>query len=165
LLVGAAIGALSQLASDAVSSAIDGELSFSHWTSYVCAAAGGAVSRLIPNFYLSNMVDSCISTITSASLYNLESAIIGREEYYSFEEIAYTTMTDSMISIGFSFSKSQSKIMTKLKNGSKAEKIAGKVLDKASSVSVTGFKNSNAFPSLDSHTWKSPRVDRLRVFG
>lgn len=83
---------------------------------------------------------------------------------YSFEEIAYTTMTDSMISIASSFSKSQSKILKGLEGRGKTGKTVGELLEKASGVSVTGFKNSSIFPSLNSHTWNSPRVNRWRPF-
>ena len=90
-LGGAFWGALEQLASDLVASAINGEWTFSHWSSYVGAAVGGAVGALIPGAKaLGDVVGTITTTATTAIAYNIESSIVGREDNYCFEEVFYT---------------------------------------------------------------------------
>ena len=98
MLIGAGIGLFSQLASDLVTSAIDGELSFSHWTSYVGAAAGGAVGNIMPGSkVLGDVIGSTVSTIVGMGGHNIVNRIQGKQSEYSDEEIMYTAMNNAML--------------------------------------------------------------------
>ena len=111
VLGGAFIGVLSQFASDLITSAIEGELSFSHWSSYVGAAIGGALGMLVPGGkVLADAIGSAATTVTSAVCYNVESSVIGRNEEYSFEEITYTAINNTMTATAGGFLYDNSKM-------------------------------------------------------
>ena len=164
LLIGAVIRLFSQLASDLVTSAIDGELSFSHWSSYAGAALGGGISAFLPRGIIGDSIGSAITTMSSALFYNLESAICEMDDYYSFEEIYYNTVNTVITSAFCGFLFDNSKL--------KASIPSYKILD--SEVETNDFlrglgtsigseiKNSMDLPNT--HTWESPTPKRRYLF-
>ncbi len=102
IIGGALVGLVSQLVSDFITSAVDGELKFSSVSTYVGAAVGGAVGGLLGNTFLGNVAadatESVIGTVVGMVGENIESAIEGSEEYHTFEEISYYTIGNAMLS-------------------------------------------------------------------
>lgn len=90
--IGAIVGVGSQLVSDIVTSAVNGEWSFSSWETYVGAAAGGAAAgNAISRGVFDPRALGAISNGTSTFVtQNLES-LSGRNER-SFGEIAFNTV-------------------------------------------------------------------------
>jgi len=99
LLVGAGIGLVSQLASDLVTSMVEGEYVFSDWTSYAGAALGGAIGAIVPGAeVIGDMVGAAVSTAAGMILTNINSSLTGGDKYHGFEEIFYATANSVMIS-------------------------------------------------------------------
>ena len=93
-LVGAAfLGAVGQLVSDVVTSIIDGEWKFSSPSTYVGAAVGGVVSKLIQVPYLSEAAGSAASTAVEMLIDNFT----GNGEPVGFEEFVYETTTSAVV--------------------------------------------------------------------
>ena len=97
LFVAAALGAVGQLVSDVVTSVMDGELKFSSLSTYVGAAVGGVVSKLIPVPYLSEAIGSATSTAVAIIGDNLINTCTGKGKIVGFEEFVYETTTSAVV--------------------------------------------------------------------
>ena len=163
LAIGALVGIASQLISDVATSVVEGEPSISHWSNYVGAAVGGAVAAAIPGGgILADAVGAATTTIVSSIAYNVESAISGRSDYYSGEEIFYSTVNNAICAtVGgamFDNSKLSSAISRKLP--SKIKDPLGDLLRGAGIAIFDGIKNSKEFDFPNTHIWDSPSPRR-----
>lgn len=93
IAVGALKGLAGQFVSDCVTSAMNGEWTFSSISTYVGAAVGGAVSEVIPVPYLSEAAGSAASTAVEMLIDN----ITGNGEPVGFEEFVYETTTSAAV--------------------------------------------------------------------
>ena len=161
---GALIGISSQFVSDLITSSIEGELSFSNWSSYVGAAIGGAVSALVPGgVVLSDVIGAAVTTIASSATYNLASAIAGENSYYSSEEIFYNVVNNSIASAVGAFGFNNSRI-TSLIPSSKIPRLEIGLNDflRGAGISVLdGMKNSVSYSLFNTHIWNSPSIERM----
>ncbi|MBQ8168059.1 hypothetical protein IJZ97_01420, partial [bacterium] len=161
---GALIGISSQFVSDLITSSIEGELSFSNWSSYVGAAIGGAVSVLVPGgVVLSDVIGAAVTTIASSATYNLASAIAGENSYYSSEEIFYNVVNNSIASAVGAFGFNNSRI-TSLIPSSKIPRLEIGLNDflRGAGISVLdGMKNSVSYSLFNTHIWNSPSIERM----
>ena len=165
ILAGAIIGFSSQLVTDLVTSAIEGQLSFSHWSSYVGATVGGAVGAAIPGGgILADAVGAAVSTITSTVSYNIESICVGREDEFTFEEICYTTINDTMIAAAGGFLFDNSKLGTKISSMEMSKYGVSDFLRGSGVGVLAGVKNSRSFSWPNTHFWNTPNVERWYPF-
>ena len=146
ILGGAAIGVVNQFVADIVSSAINGEWSFSPASSYIGAAVGGAVGALIPsNAVLRNAVTNVVTTSVSMIGENINNMIHGESISYTSEEIFLHASTDAIVG-GFS-------ALPRVNNGGKIRKITNKALGPAINDFYYGVKSSNMVNELLELTW------------
>ena len=164
MLVGAGIGVVSQLASDMVTSVIEGELTFSSTSSYIGAAVGGALGALTPGgAVLGDVVGTAVTTIVGMVGNNIENTIAGNNQIYTFEEMFYTTTINVMLAgvngVAFRDSKlvKQSKIFDANILWSNHKVVD--VLSGAFPTIVDGFLSSSPFTKLSaaSHRWERYR--------
>ncbi len=163
ILVGAIIGVVSQAISDVVTSVVEGEVSISHWSNYVGAAVGGAVAAAIPGGgVLADAVGAATTTIVSSVAYNVESAISGRSDYYSVEEIFYSTVNNTICATagGFLFDNSKLSSTISRKLPAKISGPLGDLLRGAGIAVFDGIKNSKEFGFPNTHIWDSPSPRR-----
>ncbi|MCX8075389.1 MAG: RHS repeat-associated core domain-containing protein, partial [Clostridia bacterium] len=93
--VGAITGALGQLASDLVSSALNGEFKLSNWQTYVGATIGGAIGGWA-SLYASPVVGIAIGSGLSTGITQSLENITGVKQY-SFKEIMQNSVFDAFI--------------------------------------------------------------------
>ena len=164
IIVGAAVGALSnvagQLISDICTSVLTQEASFSSWQTYVGSFVGGAVGGAIVgatgNCQLANVANGFISTGVGMSLEKMTG-----DSDVSWKHIAVSASVDSLISLGMGDTVKINKVtagrnsmsavyksgLTKLRNGT-ASTISKKVIAKGLFSEVVGGLGCNAADAI-----------------
>ena len=171
MLIGGIIGVASQFCSDLITSAIEGEFSTSHWSEYAGAFIGGMVGQLFSMTpFLGDVVGAAVATVVTSNVYNVESLITGRSEYYSFEETYYSTVNNVIISSvggGFVLGMSQTKLgntVSSLFSNQEFKNYAFDFLRGLGSSIFDGITNSSDFTFPSKHIWKTPNVERWYPF-
>ena len=145
--VGALTGVIEQLASDLMTSAIDGEFKMSSFSTYLGAAVGGAVGAIIPfsSNIAKDVAGSVVSTVTGMIGENVQNSITGNEERNSFEQIFCATVHSTILTtLGSTFARNIKTDIKVKKNyiPKKAQITLQDVFSEGANSLLNGFRSS-----------------------
>ena len=176
VIIGAAVGAVAgvvgQVVSDAVTSMLNGEITFSNWQTYIGAALGGAAGGIVlattGNMTAANTIAGAVTTGIGQSLEKLTISNYDK----SWAEIGANVIVDGALSYELgkisrfdgvtagknSWSSVYKSGLTKLRNGT-ATKMSTKVVLKGLASSIFGGFAVDGYYGLKQHAYD--RVKKL----
>ncbi len=157
VLIGAATGAFSQLATDLISSAVSGEWRMSSFIDYAGAAIGGAIGAVLPGSgVLKDTISAATSTVVGMTVNNIANSITGEGEMHTADEIFYDSVNSALVAglssgmvRGSKYADAIGKI--KIKN----EPVVLNFVSGVGSMVIDGILNSKAFEAWPkTHAWE-----------